>query len=259
MGCGQSSQPSEEHTFKDAPGKDVDSTDKVEPFTPTSPSTQDPVKEGKKEKEKLSDGPLPQPSAYVPAEDIADGPSSQSASSVAVAKPIISNTAEEFNSSSGPARSVSLSPGYKLENDAKKIGKFDPEAFRKANLKGGAQPMSSSTNQNHGDSWAQPVNSGAGGGGGGGFQDNNMYSNSSGQDRWQANPDYIQSDDIFSSTSPQAMQGTSTMNFRDDPVNDPFRSVGGLGHVPADSTRSNVITLQDDALMNDILDELGDV
>lgn len=261
MGCGSSSQPIEEQTLKDVPGKLVDHVDSVEPFNTKTPSPEL-GKEGRKEK--LSDGPMPQPSAFVvstsptvePVEDLGE----VSVSSLGTP---ISNTAEEFNNAS-PVRGVAVSPGYKLENDTKKIGKFDPEAFRKANFKGGGnQAVSPTTHQplpyqSQGDSWAQPANNGGGGGGGGFDHHDNGYSNTGG-DRWQASSDYIQSEDIFSSSSPQAMQGTSNMNFRDDPASDPFRAAGGLGHVPSDPMKSKLITDQDDALMDDILGELDDV
>lgn len=73
--------------------------------------------------------------------------------------------------------------------------------------------------------------------------------------------DYIQSQDLFSTDSPQAMQqGSQRMDFRDD-MSDPFRAPGGLGHTrsPQHANGGNRrITQEDDALMDDILGELDE-
>merc|ERR1712166_1637776 len=72
--------------------------------------------------------------------------------------------------------------------------------------------------------------------------------------------DYIQSDDIFSTHSPQAYQNNSRMEFREEVSNDPFRAPGGLGHDDSHNLNGKKhITTEDDALMDDILGELDEM
>lgn len=279
-----------------AGSKDTPETaDEVEPFN--NSKTPSP-KNKTKQKETISDGPLPEPSAYVAAVDDHVDVDIDRLSSIGTpfgGSPQSSASPDVHEDNN---RGLTLSPGYKLENETRKIGGFDPEAFRKANAnnKGNNQPA--------GDSWAQPVPSknsfqqqqqntgghtsmGGGNGGdfntgggsnGGGFHHrdggetgngfgNVSHGNAGGGDRWGSSGqgDYIQSEDIFSSQSPQAMQNSSSMNFRDDPLtndfmnSDPFRSPGGMGHNPTQQPREKLITHEDDALMDDILGELDEL
>lgn len=297
MGCGSSSQPAEngeQRRVLTAGSKDTATADEVEPFNNKTPSP----KSKTKQKETISDGPTPEPSAYVAAtvEDDMDTLSS-------IGTPFGSQSRGDGSPHSSQdmhgdnIRSPMLSPGYKMENETRKIGGFDPEAFRKANA---GNNGSNQAGDQAGDSWAAPVPSNTnnnyqqqqqqytggntmGGGNGGGYQNrdggemggngygNMSHNSNAGGDRWgQASGqqgDYIQSEDIFSSQSPQAMQNSSSMHFRDDPSgdpfansghSDPFRSPGGMGHNPAQPERK-LITHEDDALMDDILGELDEL
>lgn len=194
-----------------------------------------------------------------------------------------------------------LAPAYKLENESRKIGGFDPEAFRKANQKHDGNERShdwtgpsagpSDANQNQGtgnhSGWGgQGMHGGHQGGsfggtGGqpsgpgynpsGGYNGGRGYDAGDGRDphrgtQWNQR-DYIQSDDVFSTDSPQAMYTNTSnprMEFHDDTMNDPFRAPGGLGHAdkarsPYGQSANKHITNEDDALMDDILGELDDV
>jgi len=281
MGCGTSAQPAEDtqqqQTLAEG-SKDTATADQVEPFNNTS-KTPSP-KSKTKQKETIADGPVPEPAAYVPVVESDDN--IDALSSIGTPFGGSPHSSQDMQEDNIRAPGLSPTPGYKMENETRKIGGFDPEAFRKANAinNGGANQSGTAA-----DSWAQPVPSnnsyqqpqqyGTGGystgGNGGGFQTQNGgdfggggggYGNgNAGGDRWGSSGqgDYIQSDDIFSTQSPQAMQNSSSMNFRDDSLsNDPFRSPGGMGHNPA-QVEKKLITHEDDALMDDILGELDEL
>lgn len=260
MGCGASSQPSEdEPKAAKTPVKNID-TDVVETFKQGTPS---PGLKGKT----VDNEPMPQPSTFVATPTREFENDNVSVSSYGTPEIIPDDSYKR-----SPPPAAVLAPGYKMNNEARKIGGFDPEAFRAVNQpKQGFADLNndpgSSMDQSGG--WATNVdfretdinsrnqNPSQYGGNG-----NNMgYSNAGSNDRWNGNNshNYIQSDDIFSSQSPQAMNSSARVDFHDDPLNDPFRAPGGMGHVQTDASRSKVITNEDDALMDDILGELDDV
>lgn len=259
MGCGSSAQPAEDTQQQQTltvGSKDTATADQVEPFNNTS-KTPSP-KSKTKQKETIADGPVPEPSAYVPVVESDDN--IDALSSIGTPFGGSPHSSQDMQEDNIRAPGLSPAPGYKMENETRKIGGFDPEAFRKANAinNGGANQSGTAA-----DSWAQPVPSNNSyqqpqqyGTGGGGYGNGNA-----GGDRWGSSGqgDYIQSDDIFSTQSPQAMQNSSSMNFRDDSLsNDPFRSPGGMGHNPA-QVEKKLITHEDDALMDDILGELDEL
>lgn len=252
MGCG-ASQPSEDVEKKltnDSPGKSspVVTTDCVTDFKSATPSP------SPKQKETLAQQPMPDASMYVSKTARSDEDMENSSIS-SYGSPVIQTSNVDTLDPYNQPRPV-LSPGYNLENDTGRIGGFDPEAFRKANQ----ARTQTNTNNSWADanSWASPTtnNNNAGSSHNGSHGEGGAYNREVGKQGEQWNQrDYIQSDDIFSTESPQAMQGSSRMQF--DDAADPFRAPGGMGHVP--DARNKVITNEDDALMDDILGELDEL
>lgn len=268
MGCGSSSQPAEVPQDKLAglegdkttPNVDTVLTDKVETFKNGTPSPSPVPNQNKQEAVFVEDVSTPAP----PYQSNASSQSKLPSKSPSYATPpmgspgMLGNSLDPF---SQPA--PSLAPGYIERNEARKIGGFDPEAFRKANKKfdgGSGGPASD---------WATintAANNGGNNGGGNLGNTNSAWGESHGSQQrdpqWKQQ-DYIQSDDIFSSDAPQAYQNNQRMDFRDDAAADPFRAPGGLGHDDRarqlKSAGNKHITNEDDALMDDILGELDDL
>jgi len=297
MGCGSSSQPTDVSAEKlaslegtETKGQQqqqqptpIDTVDKVETFKQMTPSPSPVAPEFKK------DHPPDDSINTVPtyrSNNVDDNQSELSYGSPAlgVSSPPIGSPGSSLDPYQ-PRAAPALAPAYKLENEAKKIGGFDPEAFRKANQKGG---FNSNSNQGPND-WATINSNNNSGGGYGNNRPAGGYSTGNGnpnawdgapnneglqpkaqtgwnqpqqQQQQQQQRDYIQSDDIFSTESPQAYQNNNQqrMDFRDDASNDPFRAPGGLGHQDSRNFGgSKHINNEDDALMDDILGELDDL
>jgi len=278
MGCGTSSLPAE---APDGKGREFEpdsknnltpgegGNDMVESFEVGTPSPS-PQAKVTLEKETLESGDMPAPAAYK-SDGAAECEAKQDFSSSVVSNfgsdaPLgqdrdrdMGNPLDQWQ----PRNAPTLSPGYKMEDEGRKIGGFDPEAFRKANQpktqqffsQGGVQqsthtpPIDWSTpaaNSNNGNSGYQ----------GGGNSNPPMYNNSGGSGEQWNRRDYIQSDDIFTTESPQAyQQQPQRVDFRDDPAEDPFRAPGGLGH---GGGPQGAINNEDDALMDEIINELED-
>jgi len=153
MGCGSSAQPAEDtqqqQTLTEG-SKDTATADQVEPFNNTS-KTPSP-KSKTKQKETIVDGPVPEPSAYVPVVESDDN--IDALSSIGTPFGGSPHSSQDMQEDNIRAPGLSPAPGYKMENETRKIGGFDPEAFRKANAinNGGANQSGTAA-----DSWAQPV------------------------------------------------------------------------------------------------------
>lgn len=277
MGCGTSSLPkadtpgefepdSKHKTPDDQPSRDMVETFKAN-GTPT-PSPQTKVVE----KETLESGEMPSPSTYK-----SDGAAEHDAkeySTVSQFQPLPESPLPQEKDGSPleqwqPRNAPALSPGYKLEDEGRKIGGFDPVAFRNAN-----QPKQQAFFSQSGPSthtppidWSAPGSNGNGGYHGGSSMGNSnppMYNNNNpgSSEQWNRR-DYIQSEDIFTTEArPQSFQQQQPqrVEFRDDPAEDPFRAPGGLGH---QNNNNNVngtgaINNEDDALMDAIISELDD-
>jgi len=286
MGCGSSSQPAEGVPANGAAPDgspeavtkgECSSADKVEAFKVGDSPSPSPTK--MTEKETLDEGDMPMPSAY-------RGDSFEEESRLQGGQQTdMMRSGSPMDSYSQP-RNQPMSPGYKLEDEGRKIGKFDPESFRKANKPQAQGFFTQGANANQPPiDWTTPVPNGnsnnVGGNSGYGNQQSgysnannqNGYGNNGGYSNTATAPsnagsggdwnqrDYIQSDDIYSNNSPQAMQqGSQRMEFRDDPLADPFRAPGGLGHSDYAATGGNKrITREDDALMDEIINELEDL
>lgn len=164
-----------------------------------------------------------------------------------------------------------ISPGYKMENETRRIGGFDPEAFRKANQPKQASDgfVSSYPATGFNDAWsAEPGRSnGTSHGTSNGTRDPNTWvspaaaatthgGNMGGNAKY--NGDYIPSQDIFTTDSPQALMQNSRVDIADPHHDimgarqDPF---GATGHQP----EARTVNAEDDALMDDILGELDDL
>lgn len=278
MGCGSSSQPSQPVEVPSGEGQtmaekepadkvtqgDVCSSDTVETFQNVTPSPT-PTKM-LLEKETLDGEEMPSPAAYK-----SDG--------AAERDPIMYNRDGGATSPSDAfqpqPRQQPTSPGYKLEDESRKIGGFDPEAFRKANQPKAQGFISQGSTSTHEPiDWSTPLPNSTGdrdskknskarsGNAGQGYnasQNNNYYSGetnptggNSANKQWNQR-DYIQSEDVFTTNSPQALQQNAPrLEFRDDP----WRAPGGLGH---DDSGNRRITREDDDLMDEIISELEDL
>merc|ERR1711959_53360 len=153
-GCGSSTPAGTEGKLKVDTGKNA-----VQAMTPTSSP------KSKTKKETLADEPMPEASTYTTASpktaESKDDDSTISISSYG--SPGDTHRTHQQDPldpySSNLAGGKLLSPGYKMENETRRIGGFDPEAFRKANqpkANGGSQQQWSSGqwNSNNDSSWA---------------------------------------------------------------------------------------------------------
>jgi len=299
MGCGSSTPAGTEGKLKVDTGKNA-----VQAMTPTSSP------KSKTKKETLADEPMPEASTYTTASpktaESKDDDSTISISSYG--SPVDTHRTHQQDPldpySSNLAGGKLLSPGYKMENETRRIGGFDPEAFRKANQQKNAnqgssqqwssgqwnnesnswsnnntqqreQPNRNANNgNNHNSTWVSPAAAattyGGGSGSGAATTHDGRGSDARETDRWNKG-DYIQSQDIFTTDSRQAMEPQQRMDIMDphhdimgvsSSHDDPFRSPGGMGHQPTHGHgggHHKVVDDDDDALMDDILGELDEI
>lgn len=270
MGCGTSSQPQEAASD---PGKlaalegndenkpqqdDTVLTDKIETFKNSPKQSPSPHEQQVPE---VIEIPMNTPA---PAYQSHSPTGAQRFTTPVIGNPTSPVEVDSLDPYAQPSAGPSLAPGYIDRNETRKIGGFDPEAFRKANQKEGNL---SSPNTNDWATLNTTSNNSSNNGGGGGASNSAWNDNTQGTTGSQRNSqwnqqDYIQSDDIFSTDAPQAYQGNARFDFRD--AADPFRAPGGLGHdeTARSMNQHNVnkhITNEDDALMDDILGELDEM
>lgn len=275
MGCGTSSLPAETPDGEFEPDSknnnktpdDPPSRDMVETFkangTPTPSPTTKVV-----ERETLESGEMPSPSTYK-SDGAAEQDGTREYSTVSQFQPLPDSPLPQEKDGSPleqwqPRNAPALSPGYKLEDDGRKIGGFDPEAFRKANQpKQGFVSGGQMGTHTPPIDWSSPGSNGNSGYHGGGNSNPPMYNNNNpgSSEQWNRR-DYIQSEDIFTTESrPQSFtqQQPQRVEFRDDPAEDPFRAPGGLGHNNTNNVGgTGAINNEDDALMDEIINELED-